>query len=80
MTFSDNRSVSLAPGQKFDLCSYFDTGGGCLGFGYPGAIQASLNNMRAVNHGSTTTFTPQISAAGAAGKFTYRVKKTAHWL
>jgi hypothetical protein len=79
MTFSDKRSVSLAPGQKFDLCSYFDSGSGCLPFGYPGAVSANVNNMKLFDNGVNTTFTPQINALGAAGKFTYTVKKTANF-
>ncbi len=80
MTFSDRRSVSLAPGQKFDLCSLFDTGGFCMPFGYPGAVAASLNNMKLMNNAVNTTFTSAVNAAGAAGKFTYTVRKTANFL
>jgi hypothetical protein len=79
MTFSDKRTVSLAPTQSFNLCSFFDTGSFCMPFGYPGAVSGNTNNMKSLTSGVTATLSPTANAPGAAGKFTYSVKKTAHF-
>jgi hypothetical protein len=34
MTFSDSRTVTLAPGQSFNLCSNFGSGSSCAAYGY----------------------------------------------
>lgn len=79
LTFNVSRNMTLAPGQKFDVCSEFDTSAACGPFGYPGAVTASLNNMRLLNNGVDRTTTQDISALGAAARFTYVVRKTANF-
>jgi hypothetical protein len=78
-TFSDSRTVTLGPGQRMDVCSSFDTAALCAPFGYPGAVAASQNNLPGIPNGSTATRTSDVSALGAAGRFTYRVSKTANF-
>jgi hypothetical protein len=80
MTFNNKKTVSLSPGQKFDLCSEFDVTKGCMPFGYPGAVSGNLNNMRSLNDGVEATFAPTINSFGASGKFTYKVRKRANYL
>ncbi|MBK8245978.1 MAG: hypothetical protein IPK85_01030 [Gemmatimonadetes bacterium] len=71
---------TIAPGQSFNLCSEFAEVAGCMPFGYPGAVNGNLNNMKSIGDGSTVTFTPTVNALGATGKFTYRVTKRANYL
>jgi hypothetical protein len=78
-TFSDSRTVTLAPGQRMDVCSSFDTTTACAAYGYPGAVSASLNNLPGIANGSTSTRTAAVDGLGAAGRFTYRVSKTANF-
>ena len=78
-TFSDSRQYSLAPGQKIDLCSEFDTGARCMPFGYPGAVDGNLNNMKLMTDNVERTFTLPVQALGAEGLFTYRVRKRANY-
>jgi hypothetical protein len=78
-TFSDSRTVTLAPGQRMDLCSSFDTTAACGAFGYPGAVAASQNNLPAIPNGADRNLIFDVQAFGAAGRFTYRVRKTANF-
>jgi hypothetical protein len=79
IALSDRRTVSLSPGQSFSLCSTFDGSAACMPFGYPGAVSGSTNNMKSLTHATNRTFTPTVNATGAAGKFTYTVRKTARF-
>jgi len=78
-TYSTKKSVSLSPGQSMEVCSEFDTGASCMPFGYPGAVNGNLNNMKSIGDGREVTFTPTVNAARASGKFTWKVRKEAHY-
>ncbi len=78
-SFSTTKSVTLAPGQSISVCSEFDTGAFCMPFGYPGAVNGNLNNMKNLTSGSTRTLTNNVNALGASSKFTWRFKKTANY-
>lgn len=79
MNFNNRKSFNLAPGQGLEVCSEFDTGASCMPFGYPGAVNANLNNMKNLTSGSEATLTNSVNALGAAGKFTWKVKKVANY-
>ena len=79
-SFNVTRTRTIAPGQSFNLCSEFAELASCMPFGYPGAVNGNLNNLKSIGDGSTVTFTPTVNALGAAGKFTYRVSKRANYL
>ncbi len=78
-TFSTSKSFTLAPGQGLEVCSEFDTGAACMPFGYPGAVNGNLNNMKQLTSGNEATFTNSVSALGATGRFTWKAKKVANY-
>ncbi len=78
--FNVSRSRTIAPGQKFDLCSEFAELARCGSYGYPGAVNGNLNNLKSIPDGGTVTTTFTVPALGAEGKFTYRVSKRANYL
>jgi hypothetical protein len=80
MSFNTSRTVTLAPGQKLDLCSSFDITQACAPYGYPGAVNGNLNNMKTLDDGREATRTVDVNTTGASGRFTYRVRKRANYL
>jgi len=77
--FSTKKTVTLAPGQSMQLCAEFDINSFCMPFGYPGAVNGNLNNMKNLNDGVEGTFTNTVNTTGASAKFTWKVKKSAHY-
>jgi hypothetical protein len=78
-TYNNKKSFTLAPGQGLEICNEFDTGASCMPFGYPGAVNGNLNNMKQMTSGTERTFTNTVNALGASGKFTWKAKKVANY-
>lgn len=78
-SYNNRKSFTLAPGQGLEVCSEFAEGATCMPFGYPGAVNGNLNNMKQLTDGSEQTFTNTVNAVGAAGRFTWKAKKVANY-
>lgn len=48
-------------------------------FGYPGAANGNLNNLKGIGDDSEATITTNMNAIGASASFTWRVRKNVNY-